>query len=203
VENVSRRRVLESSVAVLGSISVTDSHRLLQSFDSTIEGWVTKGDQTAIAGEKAVIESFRHIGSSLCNDGKVYECRTCAGVEFYLLVPSDSSQPTVDATYRFSPTGRENGCENFQVELSGASSCESAESTTTTEDPAEATTTETTTETTTTETTTEESSDTTTETTTEKSSDTTTETTTETPDSTTTTTEEQADANPTERPTDD
>lgn len=217
MENVSRRRVLESSGAVLGGVFTTDSQDLLgQNLDSAIEGWITKGNRTAIAERRATVESFRHTGSSLCNDGDVYACRTCTDVEFYLLVPSGRSQPSVGETYRFDPTGRNNRCGNFQVELSEADSCgssaetstttdtttkvgESADTTTTAESSAD-TTTEPTSTTEASADTTEEPTDTTTATptTTETPTDTTTEaatettTTTETPTETTTTRETPA-----------
>lgn len=187
MENVSRRRVLKLSAGVLGGGSASRSRQFLgQRSDPTVEGWITKGDEATIAETRATIESFRHSGSSLCNDGDVFKCRTCSGVEFFLLVPSESSQLTVGETYRFSPTGKENTCGNFQVGLFEANPCgRSAEPTVRSDAPAtETTTTETTTETpteTTTETTTTET--TTTETTTDTTTTSTTETTTtETPD---------------------
>lgn len=176
LENVSRRRVLESSGAVLGGVLATDSRWLLaQNFEAVTEGWITKGDQTEIGDERATIQSFQHTGSSLCNDGDVYKCQTCTDVEFYLLVPSNSPQPTVDETYRFSPTEENNRCGNFQVELFEANPCGIAAETISTMETSTNTTT-----------TTEEPTDTTT--TTETSTDTTTDTTTTTEDSTDATT---------------
>lgn len=160
MKNVSRRRVLRSSGALLGGVLTTDLRNLsVKNFDSAIEGWVTKGDRTTIAEERATIKSFQYTGSSLCNDGDVYQCQTCTGVEFYLLVTPNVSQPSIGEIYRFSPTGRNNRCGNFQVELVEADSCGSSaemptDTTTTAEEPADTTTT------------TETSADTTTETTT-------------------------------------
>lgn len=158
-ENVSRRRVLTLSGAFLSGVSMTDAHQLFtQPSDSTIEGWITKGEKMAIAETRATIERFQYLGSSLCNDGDVFECRTCPGVEFYLLVPSDSPQPTVSETYRFSTTGEDNECGNFRVQLLEANSCENSTETTTTTST-ETTTTRTTTTTTDTPTTTETPTD--------------------------------------------
>lgn len=229
MENVSRRRVLESSGAVLGGVFTTDSRDLFgQNLDSAIEGWITKGNRTAIAERRATVESFRHTGSSLCNDGDVYACRTCTDVEFYLLVPSGRSQPSVGETYRFDLTGRNNRCGNFQVKLSEADSCGSSAETPTTTDtttrveesadtptPAEASADTTTEPTSTTEAsadTTEEPTDTTTatsaETPTTTEAPTDTPTTTETATETTTTTETPTETTttretPAERTTDD
>lgn len=148
-ENVSRRRVLKLSGALSGGIfMMTSRHPLSIGSNPTIEGWITKGEQTAIADERATIEEKQSPGMSLCNDGDTFKCRTCRGVEFYLLVPSDSPEPTVEETYRFNLTSKENLCGNFQVQLDQASPC--GNSTTT-----DTTTTETTTDTTTTTTTTE------------------------------------------------
>jgi hypothetical protein len=179
MENVSRRRVLKCSGALLGGIFTTDSHWLLaQNADSVTEGWITKGDQTEIADKRATIQSFQHTGSSLCNDGEVYKCQTCTDIEFYLLVPSDSLQPTVDETYRFSLTEKNNRCGNFQVELFEANPCAIAAETTLTMETSTGA-----------PTTTEEPTDTTTTTTTETSTNTTTTTdTTEEPTDATTTT---------------
>ena len=204
MEDVSRRRVLGLSAALLGGKSTPAVGQFLgRQSDPVAEGWVTKGDRATIAERRATIDSFRYNGASLCNDGDVFECRTCSGVAFFLLVPSGSTEPTVGETYRFSPTGKDNTCGNFQVELFEANSCgDSTELAAGNADETETTTTQTetsTTETTTTETTTDTT--TTTETTTTETTDTTTtETTT---DTTTTTADTPTDDTPKERPTDD
>jgi hypothetical protein len=217
-DEISRRRVLATGGSLLGGVFATDGTPLEATDTSTeIIGWVTKGPKERIVGEDATVESFRHLGTSLCNDGETFECRTCDGVTFFLLVVANSSSPNVGETYRFRPTGADNFCGNFEVELLRRESCTDSsptptetateeptttETTTTTEEP---TTTEeqTTTETTTTETTTTTEEPTTTETTT---TETATEepTTTETTATETTTTEEPTtEAPPTAGGTDD
>lgn len=183
-----RREVLELSGIILGgdpikSLSVTQD----QDSPPDITGRITKGDRERIVDRKAKIEAVRYSGATLCNTGELYECATCDGVEFYLLVKSGTAQPTVGATYQFEFADEKNTCRNFGVQLREAKPCENAqrpatEATTTTETSTE-TTSETTTDTptTTTETTTTET--TTTETTTTDT--TTTETTTDTPTTTT------------------
>ncbi|NEU56287.1 hypothetical protein [Halorussus sp. MSC15.2] len=203
-EDVSRRRVLEASSTLVGGLFVTDWFST--GTDSSITGWVTKGNEDEIDGADGTVETFRHYGSSLCNDGDAFTCRTCDDAVFYLLVPSRSGRPTVGDTYRFRSTGERSLCGNFQVSLRETDSCEDSTPTTTeTETTTETdtttteteTTTETTTDTTTTETTTET---TTTETTTET---TTTETTTETTTTETTTTETPTDTTTTETTTEE
>jgi hypothetical protein len=192
MEDVSRRRVLGLSAALLGGKSTPAVGQFLgRQSEPVAEGWVTKGDRDTIADRRATIDSFRYKGSSLCNDGDVFQCRTCHGVEFFLLVPSGSPEPTVGEAHRVSPTGKDNACGNFQVELFEADSCgdSTGSSPKTTENTSE-------TETTTTETTT---TDTTTETTTDTTDTTATETTTD----TTTTTDTPTTDTPTEMPTDD
>lgn len=182
-DEISRRSVLGAASAVFGTGSV--SNLWAQDPDTSrrgITGWVTQGSPSDVSGQKGVVETFRYSGSSLCNDGSVYRCRTCAGAEFYLLVPTNGPQPTAEITYRFVPTGETNVCRNFQVTLFDADPCETATSATADATAAEApppTETTTTATETTEETTTEETpTDTTTE---EPTTDTATDTTTEEP----------------------
>ncbi|MFC4448159.1 hypothetical protein [Halorussus aquaticus] len=196
-EDVSRRRVLEASSTLVGGLFVTNWFST--ETDSSITGWVTKGNEAEIDGAEGTVETFRHYGSSLCNDGDAFTCRTCDDAVFYLLVPSGSGRPTVGDTYRFRKTGERSLCGNFQVSLRETDSCGNSTPTTTETETTETdttteteTTTETTTDTTTTET--ETTTDTTTETTTDT---TTTETTTD-----TTTTETTTDTTTTETTTD-
>ena len=130
--DVSRRRVLEAGGVLFSGGFLTKSGSVdANRQSSVIEGWVTKGSRTDIAGEDGTVESFRYFGSSLCNDGDVFACQTCTGAEFYLLVSLDSTSPTVGETYRFRQTGKNNICGNFPVRLLKPGSCgELARSTT-------------------------------------------------------------------------
>ena len=185
---VSRRKILNTGGALLGGIFSMGSGRSA-STDTGITGWITKGSKADIAGVDGTVQSFRHVGSSLCNDGNIFACRTCTGVEFFLLVPARSRSPTVGETYQFRPTGAENFCGNFRVRLLEAGSC--GHSTPTTGEHQTGTATETTTETATktTETTTETTSTQTTPEPTTETTTATTETTTETGTTTETTPE--------------
>lgn len=200
---ITRRDVLERTGALLGGVSGAGGQLIAgASADSEIGGWVTKGSRAEIGGQSVEIEGIEDPGTTMCNTGELYRCRTCTGVECYLLVGFGTPQPSVGSTYRFVPTDEGNWCGNFQVELQLGVPCEDSSFPTTdegTESASEAsapTTTETTeapTETTT-ETTTESTETTTgtteapTETTTEPA-----ETTTETTEPTTETTETTAD----------
>lgn len=160
-----RRKFLQLSSVIFGG-GATKSPSFTKNQDSSVEitGRITKGDRDRITDKKAQIETVRYSAATLCNTGELYECTTCDGVEFYLLVKSGTAQPTVGTTYRFEFADEKNVCGNFGVQLREAKPCEKAtrpatEATTTTE-----TSTETTSETTTTTETTTDTPTTTTET---------------------------------------
>lgn len=124
-EHVSRRRVLALSGAAFG-LSPTDSQTTTSTDEPVVDGWVTKGRKSRIAAHKAVVEDIEDPGSTLCNGGELYRCRTCSGDAFYLLVGFGTPQPSVGDVYRFDPTGNDNWCGNFEVRLSETGPCESA-----------------------------------------------------------------------------
>lgn len=124
-EDISRRRLLELGGAILGGSAAAGAAGADRAqSDTVIRGWVMEDERRKIADRVGVVEEFQHRGLNLCNDGKVYRCRTCEGFEFHLLVTRGASVPTAGDTYRFESTDRESGCGNFQVRLREATGCE-------------------------------------------------------------------------------
>ncbi len=150
----SRRRVLKRVGALVGSIPLTKPGKLLGQTEPRIYGWITKGNKTDITDQEATIEKRLYRGMTQCNDGDVFKCRTCTDVTYFLLVPADSTHPTVGETYRFSLTGDTTRCGNFRVRLSNATTCNPTRESTMTDSPTSTEPTTTTTETTTTDATT-------------------------------------------------
>ncbi|WP_135807053.1 hypothetical protein [Halorussus marinus] len=123
-DDISRRRVLELGGAVLGGGFATGTTGADQAqFEAEIQGWVIRGDRTEITGRVSVVEAFQHRGMNLCNDGKVYRCRTCERVAFYLLVANGASEPTPGDRYRVESTGEESRCGNVRVRLRAGAEC--------------------------------------------------------------------------------
>jgi hypothetical protein len=117
--------VLELSGAVLGgSVAASATAAEQERSDTEIRGWVLEDKQSEVADRVGVVEEFQHRGMNLCNDGKVYRCRTCEDFEFHLLVTRGALVPKAGDVYRFESTGRESGCGNFQVRLLESPACE-------------------------------------------------------------------------------
>lgn len=120
IEDVTRREFCTQLGALL-SLGLPTS---ATSTATETEGWITKGDKTAITTTRSTVESRRGFGTNLCDDGERYACQTCDGDTFYLLVPVQSSEPSVGDSYRFEPTGETNFCGDFKVRLVDAESCD-------------------------------------------------------------------------------